>query len=746
MNNFATEKVTLQIAGMHCASCVQAVEKSLKSTDGVEEAKVNLATEKAIVDFNPAVVEEASLIEAVKNAGYAVKDKTSEPGGPDDLEKVRQAKSRMKIAWAFTVPLMVWMLVKIITGSAWPNSFVYKLGMLLLALPVLLWPGWPTFRSAIIAAIHKNANMDVLIAMGTTASIITGPLSFFMPISTFAGISAMIMAFHLTGRHIETKAKGRASEAIKKLLQLGAKTARVLEDGQEVEMPVSSVQVGDIMVVKPGEKIPTDGKIVEGESDVDESMATGESMPAHKKPGDEVIGATINQQGRIKIKATKIGKDTFLARMVQMVEDVQSSKVPIQEFADRVTAVFVPIIIALALLTFAAWLIFPDFIKAIPQWAQTFLPWVNPNLSPLTLAIFAFVAVLVIACPCALGLATPTALMVGSGLGAENGILIRDGAAIQNLKDVKTIVFDKTGTLTKGEPSVTDVIPLNGFSKEEVIRFTASLESASEHPIGRAVVAKARVEKIQLSEVTDFQAITGKGVVGKIAGKNVLVGTRALLNDFNVNTNLSENKITALEAEAKTTMLTAVNGEVVGAVAVADEIKEGAAEAIAKIKKMGYRVAILTGDNRETAAASAKKLQITHVLAEVLPHEKVAEIQRLQRELGKVAMIGDGINDAPALTQADVGIAVGTGTDIAIESADITLVRGDLKSVASAIKLSRATFRKIKQNLFWAFFYNVVAIPLAVSGLLHPVIAEIAMASSSVTVVLNANLLKRLRL
>ncbi|MCH8982312.1 heavy metal translocating P-type ATPase, partial [candidate division KSB1 bacterium] len=335
---------------------------------------------------------------------------------------------------------------------------------------------------------------------------------------------------------------------------------------------------------------------------------------------------------------------------------------------------------------------------------------------------------------------------LGSGLGAENGILIRDGAAIQNLKDVKTIVFDKTGTLTKGEPSVTDVIPLNGFSKEEVIRFTASLESASEHPIGRAVVAKARVEKIQLSEVTDFQAITGKGVVGKIAGKNVLVGTRALLNDFNVNTNLSENKITALEAEAKTTMLTAVNGEVVGAVAVADEIKEGAAEAIAKIKKMGYRVAILTGDNRETAAAIAKKLQMTHVLAEVLPHEKVAEIQRLQREFGKVAMIGDGINDAPALTQADVGIAVGTGTDIAIESADITLVRGDLKSVASAIKLSRATFRKIKQNLFWAFFYNVVAIPLAVSGLLHPVIAEIAMASSSVTVVSNANLLKRLRL
>jgi Cu+-exporting ATPase len=472
-------------------------------------------------------------------------------------------------------------------------------------------------------------------------------------------------------------------------------------------------------------------------------MATGESMPVHKKPGDEVIGATINQQGRIKVAATKIGKDTFLAQMIQMVEEVQGSKVPIQQFADRVTAVFVPIIIALATLTFMAWLVAPELLRSVPQWAQQVLPWVNPHLDTLSLAIFALVAVLVIACPCALGLATPTALMVGTGLGATHGILIRDGAAIQKLKDVTTIVFDKTGTLTKGRPAVTDVISLNGLAREELLRFTASVEAASEHPLGRAIVESARKSQIALAEVADFQALPGKGVAGSVEGKRIVVGTSALMADFNIHSNEVESRLANLEAEGKTAMLAAIDGQIAGAIALADEIKKEAAAAVREVEEMGYQTAMITGDNWKTAQAIANQVGIERVLAEVLPHQKVAEIQRLQREVGSVAMVGDGINDAPALTQADVGIAIGTGTDIAIASADITLVRGDLGGVVSALKLSRATFRKIKQNLFWAFFYNVIAIPLAVLGLLHPVIAEIAMASSSVSVVSNANLLKR---
>ncbi|MFQ5637888.1 MAG: heavy metal translocating P-type ATPase [bacterium] len=745
-----TESVTFRVGGLNCTACVGNVEKALAETNGVFAVKVNLAAEKATVTFDPALATLAVLKKSVEDSGYQfLGDAEVQSQGIDsdrDLQKVRDAKQRMTIAWLFTIPIMLWMLLGYVTGQMWPNPFVEKLSMIILALPVLLWPGSSTFRSAWNALSHRNANMDVLIAMGTTASIITGPLAFIISINSFAGIAAMIMAFHLTGRYIENKAKGRASEAIKKLLQLGAKTARVLQDGEERETPIEAVRVGDVMVIRPGEKIPTDGKVVEGESTVDEAMATGESMPVHKKPGDSVIGATINQQGRLQVEATKIGKDTFLAQMIQMVEDVQSSKVPIQEFADRVTSVFVPLILTLAVATFLSWLAFPDVLGAVPQWAQQFLPWVDPNVGTVTLAIFAFVAVLVIACPCALGLATPTALMVGSGLGAERGILIRDGAAIQTLKDVHTIVFDKTGTLTKGQPSLTDVIPLNGFSADEVLRVTASLESASEHPLGQAIVASAKQNGLALAEITQFQAKPGKGIWGTVEDKQVVVGTASLMQDFNLDSNKFLQEISRLEAEAKTAILTAIDGKIAGALAVADELKEEAVAAVHSLHKMGYQIAMITGDNRKTADSIAKKLAIDRVLAEVLPHEKVAEIQRLQSQVGLVAMVGDGINDAPALTQADVGIAIGTGTDIAIESADLTLVRGDLGSVISAIKLSRATLRKIKQNLFWAFFYNMVAIPLAVLGLLHPVIAEIAMASSSVTVVSNANLLKRIKI
>ncbi len=745
-----TQKVTLKIGGMHCASCVGNVERFLADTPGVLDVKVNLATEKAFVEFDPTLAKLDDLKRAVQHSGYqflgVTEDERAASETDRDLQKVHAAKLRMAAAWAFTIPLMLWMLIGMAQGHHWPTPFIHNLVMVALALPVLLWPGSETFRSAWNAVTHKHANMDVLIALGTTASILTGFLAFVMPVLSFAGIAAMIMAFHLTGRYIETKARGRASEAIKKLLQLGAKTARVIRDGKEVDVPIESVKAGDVMVIRPGEKIPTDGKVIEGDSLVDESLATGESMPVRKQPGAEVIGATINQHGLMKVAATRVGKDTFLSQMIRMVEEVQSSKVPIQEFADRVTAIFVPTIVALATVTFLAWLLFPEALRAVPAWAQTFLPWVQPNVDAFTLAIFAFVAVLVIACPCALGLATPTALMVGSGMGAEHGILIRDGAAIQNLKDVKVIVFDKTGTLTKGRPEVTDVVPLNGFPANEVLQFAASLEAASEHPLGKAIVDSAKAWNIKISEVSDFRAVPGKGVAGKVNGKPVLVGTMALMTEFEVSTQTSQDRIGQLESEAKTAMIAAIDGEIAGVIAVADQLKDEAAAAIKEIEKMGYETAMITGDNRHTAEAIAKKVGIKHVLAEVLPHQKVAEIKRLQKEVGGVAMVGDGINDAPALTQADVGIAIGTGTDIAIESADITLVRGNLDSVVEAIKLSRATFRKIKQNLFWAFFYNVVAIPLAVLGLLHPVIAEIAMASSSVTVVTNANLLKRVRL
>jgi len=742
--------VTLKIGGMHCASCVGNVERFLANTPGVLDVKVNLATEKAFVEFDPGVATRDALKQAVENSGYQFigfeEDQPSAGETNRDLKKVRDAKIRMVVAWAFTIPLMLWMIIGMAQGHHWPTPFIHNFVMVTLALTVLLWPGWETFRSAWNAVTHKHANMDVLIGLGTTASILTGFLAFFMPVLSFAGIAAMIMAFHLTGRYIETKARGRASEAIKKLLQLGAKTARVIRDGREVDIPIESVKAGDVMVIRPGEKIPTDGKVVEGDSLVDESLATGESMPVQKQPGAEVIGATINQHGLIKAQVTRVGKDTFLSQMIRMVEEVQSSKVPIQEFADRVTAIFVPTIVALATVTFLAWLIFPEALRAVPEWAQTFLPWVQPDVDPFTLAIFAFVAVLVIACPCALGLATPTALMVGSGMGAEHGILIRDGAAIQKLKDVKVIVFDKTGTLTKGRPAVTDVIPLNGFPANAVLQFAASLEAASEHPLGKAVVESAKLSNLSLSEVSAFRAMPGKGVTGTVNGKRVLVGAMGLMNEFKINANSAGARIEALKSEAKTAMLAAVDNQIAGVIAVADELKDEAADAIKEIERMGYETAMITGDNRQTAEAIAKKVGIKHVLAEVLPHQKVAEIKRLQNVVGGVAMVGDGINDAPALTQADVGIALGTGTDIAIESADITLVRGDLSSVVEAIKLSRATFKKIKQNLFWAFFYNVVAIPLAVLGLLHPVIAEIAMASSSVTVVTNANLLKRVKL
>jgi len=744
----AQETISLPIGGMTCASCASHVEKGLSEVPGVIRAAVNLATERATVTYIPSLVTLGDLKQAVADTGYQVlelEESAAESEEDQEERKMRTARFRMWVAWGFTAPIILWMFLEMFGGIMWPNPTIYALGMIVLALPVLFWVGRTTYRGAWAAVSHGHANMDTLIALGTGVSLLTGPASFFAPIANYAGVSAMIMAFHLTGRYVEESAKGRASQAIRKLLELGAKTARVLRGGQEVEIPIEEVQVGDVMVVRPGEKIPTDGVVVEGESAVDESMATGESMPVNKHPGEEVIGATVNQAGLLKVKATRVGKDTFLAQVIKLVDECQGSKVPIQEFADKVTGVFVPVVIGIAALTVLAWVFTPGLMRPLVQ-AGTFLPWVNPDLSVLTLAIVSMVAVLVIACPCALGLATPTALMVGSGMGAEHGILIRTGEAIQTLKDVQVVVFDKTGTITKGRPEVTDIIPFQEFSRDEVLRWAAAIEQGSEHPLGRSIVEQAQAEGLSLPAPEEFQAIRGKGVSALIEGRRVLVGSRRLMQENGIVPAALEADMQHLEDEAKTAMLVAVDDRLAGIIAVADTLKADSAQAIAALHDLGIQTAMITGDNRRTAAAIAKSVGIDHVLAEVLPDGKVTEVQKLQAQYGMIAFVGDGINDAPALTQANVGIAIGTGTDIAIEASDVTLVRGELTGVVEAIALSRATFQKIKQNLFWAFFYNVVMIPLAIVGWMHPVLAEVAMATSSITVVSNANRLRKVEI
>lgn len=736
-----TREISLKITGMTCAACAAKVEKALSSLKGVKRASVNLATEKATVEYIPKLATLMDLRKAVQDAGYGVSE---EEEVDKSLVEMQKARVRMFVGWGFTIPIVIWMIAEMIFDVVWPNQEIYDLGLILLAVPVLFWAGLPTLRSAVKSIAHKTANMDVLIMIGTSIAFLTGPPIFFgVPILNYAGVAAMIMSFHLTGRYVEAKAKGRASQAIKRLLMLEAKSARILVKGEENEVPIEEVEVGDVMVVRPGEKIPTDGIVIEGESSVDESMATGESMPVHKGKGSETIGATVNQEGLLKIKATKVGKDTFLSQVIKMVEECQGTKVPIQEFADKITSYFVPAVLLIATVTFILWMAVPDFIGVIANWAESFLPWVDPTLGVFTLAIFATVAVLVIACPCALGLATPTALMVGSGLGAENGIIIRKGEAIQTLKDVNTIVFDKTGTITQGKPALTDIVAMKDFTEREVLKLAASVEAGSEHPLAKAIVEGAHAKKLKLANLKGFKAVRGKGIRATIDGKQILVGNRLFLKEADINVAPLENELKRLEDGGKTAVLVASGKKLAGVCAVADTLKEDSVQAIKELHKMGLKTVMITGDNPRTANAIARQVGIDRVLAEVLPDQKVAEIKHLQGEVGMVAMVGDGINDAPALTQANVGIAIGTGTDIAIEAGDIILVRGDLSSVVSAIKLSRATFRKIKQNLFWAFGYNTAAIPLAIFGLLHPVIAELAMATSSISVVSNANLLKR---
>ena len=739
---------TLKIEGMSCASCARGLESTFKNDPGVIEAAVNLASEKATVKYDKAKLNRSALIELVKSAGYDVAPDTGE-GLPEKADSavadrdelvINRAARKMWLAAFFAGLIMILMMINMF-ATAIPGYFTISV---VLAFPAIFIAGWDTHKGTLSALKRGSANMDTLVTLGSALPYFLSLLNFWFPLTTFIEMAASIMALHLVGRFLETKAKGRASQAIKKLLALEAKTARILENGSEREIAVEELQPGQIMLVRPGEKIPTDGVVVGGQSSVDESMATGESLPVEKTEGDEVIGATINRQGALRVKASKVGKDTFLAQVIKLVEQAQGSKVPIQEFADRVTGYFVPAVLVIALASFSSWLLFPEFHRSIVQFFNP--PWANLGAPGLTLAFMAATAVLVISCPCALGLATPTALMVGSGLGAEKGILIRSGEAIQTMKDVRLIAFDKTGTLTRGKPQVTDIVSVNGFDNDHVLAFAAGIEAVSEHPLGAALVEKAEMEGIVLEEVTGFNSLTGQGVEGMIKNQAVLVGSRRLMEAKNVQIDSAAGAMEQFEMEGKTAILTAVEGELAGIIAVADTIKDEAVMAVAELEKMGLKTAMITGDNRVTAGAIARQIGISMVLAEVLPEGKVNEIKRLQDEFGLVAMVGDGINDAPALKQANVGIAIGTGTDVAIEAADITLVRGDLGSVVSAIKLSRATFQKIRQNYFWAWFYNSIAIPVAFLGLLHPIIGAGAMGLSSLNVVLNSLRLRRVAL
>lgn len=757
-------KTTLEITGMHCASCQKLVSRALQKVPGVASVDVNVMTNKAYVQHE----DELDLTKAkqeVTAVGYGIHDTQilNHQSTPQSTEsdpaqqELELSRRRMLIAWAFAAPLAVWMLVEMIVGP-WPNAEIFNIGQVLLALVPLFGPGLSTLTTGFKALTRRTANMDTLIALGTSMAFITGPISMLMEtfglqsVANYAGVGAMIMAFHLTGRFIEAQAKGKASQAIRRLLELGAKTARILVNGQEREVDVEALQTNDVMVVRPGEKIPTDGVIIQGASSIDESMATGESLPVTKKKSDAVLGATINQEGLLHIKVTKVGENTFLSQVIKLVEEAQGTRIPIQEFADRVTSVFVPIILMIAVATFALWLTFPTQFGAITMFFKPFLPWMmNAGpASPLSQALFASIAVLVIACPCALGLATPTALMVASGIGAQNGILIRKGAALQTMKDITAIIMDKTGTITQGKPEVTDIVlpEKSRLMQKELLQFVASAESGSEHPLARAVTNRAKSENVRLLSLTNFKAVSGGGLKANINKQPIIIGTEKLLKDHKTKlTGLSQSVIEELESQGKTVIHAALKGIYIGSIAIADTVKEDSREAITALTKQGYDVYMLTGDNERAAQAIAEKVGISseHVLARVLPEDKANKVKELQQK-HKVAFVGDGINDAPALTQADVGITMGTGTDIAIESGDIILVRGQLTLLTSAIKLSIAAFAKIKQNLFWAFAYNVLAIPLAFLGLLHPVIAEAAMASSSITVVTNANLLRKAKI
>ena len=723
---------TFKILGMHCVSCSQNIETEIKKISGIFSVKVDFINQKMIVKAENNLYEE-EIIEKVKKLGYKIfkEDKVgTEKQEFEERKAIKKAKTRAVWAFILSVPLMLTMILMYLNKPVFNSHFLQLLIEAALAFIVVYIIGFNVHLSALKAISRFYANMDVLIFLGTTAAFVFGLAAFFIEVPVFFEIAAFIMTFQLLGRYLEEKARGKTSQALRELLKAEEKTARILVNGQEKQIPTEELKVGNIIIVRPGEKIPTDGKIIEGYSSIDESMITGESFPLEKKSGDKVIGSTINQQGVLIIEATKVGQDTFFAQVIKLIEQAQQSRIPIQEFADKVTSYFVPVILIIAFLTVLAWLLAGNWF----------------------IAIVGAITVLIIACPCALGLATPTALTVGIGQGAKQGILIRRGEAIELMAKTKIIVLDKTGTLTKGELKVTDIkIFDEKMNEQEFLQIAASVESGSEHPLGKAIVSEAEKRKIKLLKAEKFKAIFGKGVSAEISGENVLAGKKKLIQENGLDVSFFESEVNQLQEQGKTIIWLAKKNRFLGIIALADVLKDEAKTVIDQLNKIGFKTIMLTGDNKKTAKAIAELAGINEVIAEVLPEEKVNLIKKLQKEgMVKVAMVGDGINDAPALTQADVGLAIGTGTDIAIEAGDITLVRGDLRAIIGAIKLSQATFKIIRQNLFWAFIYNIIAIPIAAFGILAtmigPVIAAAAMAFSSVSVVLNSLRLKKVKI
>lgn len=733
-----SEKVEFAITGMTCAACSTRIEKGLNKLEGVTKASVNLALETASVEYSPSQIAPQDITQRVEKLGYGAKLKSEEKEEEQSYREKELSKQKGKFWFSFilSVPLL-WAMVSHFTFTSFiplPHMLMNPWVQLALATPVQFVVGKQFYVGAFKALRNKSANMDVLVALGTSAAYFYSLYFSLKSLGSSAHTnqlyyetSAILITLILLGKLFESHAKGRSSEAIKKMMGLQAKTAVVIRDGAEVEIPVEEVQKGEVIFIKPGEKVPVDGEIIEGQSALDESMLTGESVPVDKNIGDKVIGATLNKNGFLKIKATNVGRETALAQIIKVVEEAQGSKAPIQRLADYISGIFVPIVVGIALLTFFVWYI-----------------WIAPGeFAP---ALEKLIAVLVIACPCALGLATPTSIMAGSGRAAEFGILFKGGEHLEATHKIDTILLDKTGTVTNGTPQLTDVRIAQGYEENELLQLVASAERLSEHPLAQALVAGIKNKGIEIQDPLSFEAIPGYGVKATVQERELLVGTRKLMNQHKVNIDTALEEMTNLEREGKTAMLVALDGKYAGMLAVADTIKATSKEAVSRLKEMGLEVMMITGDNRQTAQAIGMQAGIEHVIAEVLPEGKAEEVKKLQQQGKKVAMVGDGINDAPALALADIGMAIGTGTDVAMEAADITLMRGDLMSIADAIEMSRKTISNIKQNLFWAMGYNTLGIPIAAVGLLAPWVAGAAMAFSSVSVVLNALRLQRVRL
>jgi Cu+-exporting ATPase len=739
-----TQKATIPIRGMHCSSCVETIETTLREIGGVVSVNVNFGTEKATIEF---VTDKVSLTEvkrAIRESGYEPLD--AERENLVNEEKKAQERETKTLRNKFIFSAAVGLIVFLGSMNEWfpwmPNIFKNWITLFILTTPVQFWAGWQFYKGALAALKHSRTDMNTLITLGTSSAYLYSVVATFFPQlfraggiepATYFDTSTIIISLILLGRFLELKARGKTNEAIRKLIGLGAKTARVMRDGEEIGIPVEEVQVGDIIVVHPGEKIPVDGIINEGYSTIDESMITGEPIPSEKKAGDNVIGATINRTGSFKFMATNVGTNTVLSQIIKLVEEAQTSKAPIQRLADVIASYFVPMVIGVSILTFIAWY----FLGPSPAFTYAFLN---------------FVAVLIIACPCALGLATPTAIMVGTGKGAENGVLIKNAEALETARKVNVIVFDKTGTLTKGKPEVTDIITSGEFSKDETLRIAASGEKGSEHPLSDAIVKRAKEMGLDIKDAQNFSAVPGEGIESTLDGHSIFVGNIKLMNSKGINVTNLENRAEELAGEGKTTVFVSIDNKAAGIIAVADTLKLHSIEVVQAIKNLGIEVIMITGDNPCTAEAIGKKLGINRVFAEVAPQDKASKVKKLQEEGKTVAMVGDGINDAPALAQADLGIAIGAGTDIAIESGNIVLIGDDLRGVITAIELSKKTISIIKQNFFWAFFYNLLLIPLAAGVLypffgilLNPILAAAAMALSSVSVVTNSLRLKRFK-